>query len=100
MKKKAKDNDKLFTPEEFSGVMQWLDMVDQLTKAKGQLRYLLNQKSNEEIRANLKEYEEHHTIDGTPVSEETYKVLTAELIHRGPYGSLLNRKNRTNQKIL
>lgn len=100
MKKKTKDNDKFFTAEEFSGVMQWLDMVGQLTQAKGELRALLDQRSDAEIRANLKEYEEHHTIDGTPVSEETYKVLTAELIRRGPYGSLLNRKNRTNQKIL
>jgi glutaredoxin-related protein len=100
LKRETKNSGKLFTREEFDGAMQWLNMVDQLTTAKGELRAMLDQKSDAEIRANLKEYEEHHTIGSAYVSEETYKVLTAELIRRGPYGALLNPRNRTNQKIL
>ena len=90
----------MLTTEEFNGVMQYLDMVDQLAQAKGELRALLDQKSSTEIRANLREYESHHTIGGAYVSEETARVLNAELIRRGPFSVLLNPHNRTNQKIL
>lgn len=100
MKRKRKNKNKLFTPAEFNAAMQWLDMVDQLAQTKGELRALLDQKSDTEIRANLKEFERHHTICGTPVSEETARVLNAELIRRGPYKALLNPNNRTNQTIL
>lgn len=100
LKRKKKSKDKLITPEEFNVAIQWADMVGQLAQVKGELRMMLNGKSDAEIRANLREYESHHTIDGAPVSEETYQVLNAELIRRGPYGVLLNPNNRTNQKIL
>lgn len=100
MKQESKHKSNYLTPREFKEAMEGLKALAQLTEAKAELRVMLDRKSNAEIRANLLEYESHHTIGGAYVSEEAANVLNAELIRRGPYGALLNPRNCTNQKIL
>ena len=100
MKQKPKCEDGILTPWEFEETLESLEVAEKFKQIKERLRTLLDRKSNAEIQANIREYESYHTMDGVPVSEETYRALNAALIRRGPYGALLNPNNRTNQKIL
>ena len=99
MKCRVEHQDSHMTPHEFQEAMDGIAAYQQLKQEKAKMRTILNSLSDEQIRADLSEFQKSHTMDGEYVSEGTYQPLQAELIRRGPYRALLNPNNRFNKML-
>lgn len=100
MKCRVDHRDSHMTPQEFEEAMEGIAAYRQFKQVKAKLRFVLDSLNDAQIRANIQEYEEHHTMGGIHVFQETYQLLNAELIHRGPCAALLNPNNCINERIL
>lgn len=99
MKCRVENRDSHMTPQKFQEAMDGIAAYRQLKQEKAKLRTILNSLSDEQIRADLSEFQKSHTMDGERVSEDSYQLLQAELIRRGPYRMLLNPNNRFNKML-
>ena len=96
MGKKSKED--YITPQEFEAAIQATSIIKEIIETKKELRSILNGKSDDQLREIIKEYEDHHTIDGTLASPETYELLKSEFLRRN-HCSLLNPQNKINQML-